>query len=677
MDTFGGESIISPPDHTPSLTSSLTTSSEIYNIYINKSDDHVQPKASVPSDIETSEIFNSYNIHINKSDNHIQLKASVPPDIEANSLIKKLESSFAIINMQMQTYNKTRNNAINKLNTIFEGNPELKDKYLKTINLNDFDISTSKEVSDIEEIQKLFNNIISNFSSKFTQNEINYILSSDKIKDKIFFISNLVTQLMNENQKFQRINEEVKNKQEIYKKESENNFNIKIKKLQDVVTQLNTEITNQKKIFKSKKLKYKKNIKIIEDFIFKREDDIKQKDHKVLSKIKSMNDIKKSTEKKHREATVLLEQKDREIEGLKSQLNNNTNSHNKIIRRFQSSISIKEKEITCLKEALEKKNEENKKLNDALEKEVGGKKGAKNRSLSRKKSIANLTQRIIKKDEKIKEKEEEINNNIQKENKLSLEELTSVREEGKVKKDRENDLLEKIKTLSKKNQEKDELIQNYIYEINYLMKKENKSDEIHQSKLEEKNKEIEKLKRELKTMTTKFNEAASTTINKDKEINIEKETDFINSEVHEKSLNEEEEKDNNEIIKKEFNTIKKSINIISKIIDSKKEKNPEDFDFLKPLIEKFSNLAPVIQNQLEKKCSLISSNLCQFDSNDDNDSLKMIKLSCGHYYHRDCLKLYITIRYFNIEEITPNLEIECPSCNENSKVIFFFFFNEG
>ncbi|KAL6635577.1 hypothetical protein U3516DRAFT_616955 [Neocallimastix sp. 'constans'] len=667
MDTFGGESIISPPDHTPSLTSSLTTSSEIYNIYINKSDDHVQPKASVPSDIETSEIFNSYNIHINKSDNHIQLKASVPPDIEANSLIKKLESSFAIINMQMQTYNKTRNNAINKLNTIFEGNPELKDKYLKTINLNDFDISTSKEVSDIEEIQKLFNNIISNFSSKFTQNEINYILSSDKIKDKIFFISNLVTQLMNENQKFQRINEEVKNKQEIYKKESENNFNIKIKKLQDVVTQLNTEITNQKKIFKSKKLKYKKNIKIIEDFIFKREDDIKQKDRKVLSKIKSMNDIKKSTEKKHREATVLLEQKDREIEGLKSQLNNNTNSHNKIIRRFQSSISIKEKEITCLKEALEKKNEENKKLNDALEKEVGGKKGAKNRSLSRKKSIANLTQRIIKKDEKIKEKEEEINNNIQKENKLSLEELTSVREEGKVKKDRENDLLEKIKTLSKKNQEKDELIQNYINEINYLMKKESKSDEIHQSKLEEKNKEIEKLKRELKTMTTKFNEAASTTINKDKEINIEKETDFINSEVHEKSLNEEEEKDSDEIIKKEFNTIKKSINKISKIIDSKKEKNPEDFDFLKPLIEKFSNLAPVIQNQLEKKCSLISSNLCQFDSNDDNDSLKMIKLSCGHYYHRDCLKLYITIRYFNIEEITPNLEIECPSCNENSK----------
>jgi len=670
MDTFGGESIISPPDHTPSLTSSLTTSSEIYNIYINKSDDHVQPKASVPSDIETSEIFNSYNIHINKSDNHIQLKASVPPDIEANSLIKKLESSFAIINMQMQTYNKTRNNAINKLNTIFEGNPELKDKYLKTINLNDFDISTSKEVSDIEEIQKLFNNIISNFSSKFTQNEINYILSSDKIKDKIFFISNLVTQLMNENQKFQRINEEVKNKQEIYKKESENNFNIKIKKLQDVVTQLNTEITNQKKIFKSKKLKYKKNIKIIEDFIFKREDDIKQKDRKVLSKIKSMNDIKKSTEKKHREATVLLEQKDREIEGLKSQLNNNTNSHNKIIRRFQSSISIKEKEITCLKEALEKKNEENKKLNDALEKEVGGKKGAKNRSLSRKKSIANLTQRIIKKDEKIKEKEEEINNNIQKENKLSLEELTSVREEGKVKKDRENDLLEKIKTLSKKNQEKDELIQNYINEINYLMKKESKSDEIHQSKLEEKNKEIEKLKRELKTMTTKFNEAASTTINKDKEINIEKETDFINSEVHEKSLNEEEEKDSDEIIKKEFNTIKKSINKISKIIDSKKEKNPEDFDFLKPLIEKFSNLAPVIQNQLEKKCSLISSNLCQFDSNDDNDSLKMIKLSCGHYYHSDCLKLYITIRYFNIEEITPNLEIECPSCNENSKVIF-------
>jgi len=665
MDTFGGESIISPPDHTPSLTSSLTTSSEIYNIYINKSDDHVQPKASVPSDIETSEIFNSYNIHINKSDNHIQLKASVPPDIEANSLIKKLESSFAIINMQMQTYNKTRNNAINKLNTIFEGNPELKDKYLKTINLNDFDISTSKEVSDIEEIQKLFNNIISNFSSKFTQNEINYILSSDKIKDKIFFISNLVTQLMNENQKFQRINEEVKNKQEIYKKESENNFNIKIKKLQDVVTQLNTEITNQKKIFKSKKLKYKKNIKIIEDFIFKREDDIKQKDRKVLSKIKSMNDIKKSTEKKHREATVLLEQKDREIEGLKSQLNNNTNSHNKIIRRFQSSISIKEKEITCLKEALEKKNEENKKLNDALEKEVGGKKGAKNRSLSRKKSIANLTQRIIKKDEKIKEKEEEINNNIQKENKLSLEELTSVREEGKVKKDRENDLLEKIKTLSKKNQEKDELIQNYINEINYLMKKESKSDEIHQSKLEEKNKEIEKLKRELKTMTTKFNEAASTTINKDKEINIEKETDFINSEVHEKSLNEEEEKDSDEIIKKEFNTIKKSINKISKIIDSKKEKNPEDFDFLKPLIEKFSNLAPVIQNQLEKKCSLISSNLCQFDSNDDNDSLKMIKLSCGHYYHRDCLKLYITIRYFNIEEITHNLEIECPSCNEN------------
>ncbi|ORY38717.1 hypothetical protein LY90DRAFT_510831 [Neocallimastix californiae] len=670
MDTFGGESIFSPPDHTPLLTSSLTTSSEIfnsYNIHINKSDDHVQPKASVPSDIETSEIFNSYNIHINKSDNHIQLKASVPPDIEANSLIKKLESSFAIINMQMQTYNKTRNNAINKLNTIFEGNPELKDKYLKTINLNDFDISTSKEVSDIEEIQKLFNNIISNFSSKFTQNEINYILSSDKIKDKIFFISNLVTQLMNENQKFQRINEEVKNKQEIYKKESENNFNIKIKKLQDVVTQLNTEITNQKKIFKSKKLKYKKNIKIIEDFIFKREDDIKQKDHKVLSKIKSMNDIKKSTEKKHREATVLLEQKDREIEGLKSQLNNNTNSHNKIIRRFQSIISIKEKEITCLKEALEKKNEENKKLNDALEKEVGGKKGAKNRSLSRKKSIANLTQRIIKKDEKIKEKEEEINNNIQKENKLSLEELTSVREEGKVKKDRENDLLEKIKTLSKKNQEKDELIQNYINEINYLMKKESKSDEIHQSKLEEKNKEIEKLKRELKTMTTKFNEAASTTINKDKEINIEKETDFINSEVHEKSLNEEEEKDSDEIIKKEFNTIKKSINKISKIIDSKKEKNPEDFDFLKPLIEKFSNLAPVIQNQLEKKCSLISSNLCQFDSNDDNDSLKMIKLSCGHYYHRDCLKLYITIRYFNIEEITPNLEIECPSCNENSK----------
>jgi len=598
MDTFGGESIISPPDHTPSLTSSLTTSSEIYNIYINKSDDHVQPKASVPSDIETSEIFNSYNIHINKSDNHIQLKASVPPDIEANSLIKKLESSFAIINMQMQTYNKTRNNAINKLNTIFEGNPELKDKYLKTINLNDFDISTSKEVSDIEEIQKLFNNIISNFSSKFTQNEINYILSSDKIKDKIFFISNLVTQLMNENQKFQRINEEVKNKQEIYKKESENNFNIKIKKLQDVVTQLNTEITNQKKIFKSKKLKYKKNIKIIEDFIFKREDDIKQKDRKVLSKIKSMNDIKKSTEKKHREATVLLEQKDREIEGLKSQLNNNTNSHNKIIRRFQSSISIKEKEITCLKEALEKKNEENKKLNDALEKEVGGKKGAKNRSLSRKKSIANLTQRIIKKDEKIKEKEEEINNNIQKENKLSLEELTSVREEGKVKKDRENDLLEKIKTLSKKNQEKDELIQNYINEINYLMKKESKSDEIHQSKLEEKNKEIEKLKRELKTMTTKFNEAASTTINKDKEINIEKETDFINSEVHEKSLNEEEEKDSDEIIKKEFNTIKKSINKISKIIDSKKEKNPKDFDFLKHLIKKFLNLDTLIQNKI-------------------------------------------------------------------------------
>ncbi|KAG4083948.1 hypothetical protein H8356DRAFT_967091 [Neocallimastix lanati (nom. inval.)] len=157
------------------------------------------------------------------------------------------------------------------------------------------------------------------------------------------------------------------------------------------------------------------------------------------------------------------------------------------------------------------------------------------------------------------------------------------------------------------------------------------------------------------------------------EDNAKKETDSLKLELQEKLLKEEEEEeDTEEIIRIKFNYVKKNINEISKILNSKKEKNSKgtpSLNILIPFINKISKIVPKVQNQLEKKCCLIFSNLCNYEAsngevfNGNNiESPKIVQLSCGHYCHEECLNSMVAIQYPSVEKVSPDLVFRCPTC---------------
>ncbi|ORY36237.1 hypothetical protein LY90DRAFT_511582 [Neocallimastix californiae] len=145
-----------------------------------------------------------------------------------------------------------------------------------------------------------------------------------------------------------------------------------------------------------------------------------------------------------------------------------------------------------------------------------------------------------------------------------------------------------------------------------------------------------------------------------------------NIELHKHILNEKEE-DYDEMLKLKLNNSKEIIYEIDKIIKTK-EKNQEQTThliFLKSLSEKITNLVPKIQIQIERKCALISSDICGYESSkgeifyNNNDSNKIIHLSCGHYIHDECLQSSLRVSNSNIEKLTPKTIIKCPSCGED------------
>ncbi|KAG4085902.1 hypothetical protein H8356DRAFT_1282521 [Neocallimastix lanati (nom. inval.)] len=146
-------------------------------------------------------------------------------------------------------------------------------------------------------------------------------------------------------------------------------------------------------------------------------------------------------------------------------------------------------------------------------------------------------------------------------------------------------------------------------------------------------------------------------------------------ELYQHKLSENEE-DNDEILKLKLNNSEEIRNEIDKIIETKekKEKNQEkatSLIFLKSLFEKIITFTPKIQIQIETKCVLISSNRCCYESSEgeiiynNNDSIKIIHLSCGHYIHEECLRSTLTIYNYNIEELTSETIIKCPSCHKD------------
>jgi len=78
------------------------------------------------------------------------------------------------------------------------------------------------------------------------------------------------------------------------------------------------------------------------------------------------------------------------------------------------------------------------------------------------------------------------------------------------------------------------------------------------------------------------------------------------------------------------------------------------------------------KNRNIEKCEFLSSGICICISSegeiltDEENLLKMVKLNCGHIFHHECLKI---ITNSNIENIQPGIEIRCPKCFINSKVI--------
>ncbi|KAL6625456.1 hypothetical protein U3516DRAFT_823557 [Neocallimastix sp. 'constans'] len=76
--------------------------------------------------------------------------------------------------------------------------------------------------------------------------------------------------------------------------------------------------------------------------------------------------------------------------------------------------------------------------------------------------------------------------------------------------------------------------------------------------------------------------------------------------------------------------------------------------------------------QTARKCSPI----CFYESfNDDEthynneNSIEMVQLACGHYFHDKCLRWYFKINYNTKEEITHNTVIKCPVCIKNVVVL--------
>ncbi|KAL6623750.1 hypothetical protein U3516DRAFT_744118 [Neocallimastix sp. 'constans'] len=174
----------------------------------------------------------------------------------------------------------------------------------------------------------------------------------------------------------------------------------------------------------------------------------------------------------------------------------------------------------------------------------------------------------------------------------------------------------------------------YIDEINSLKRKGNKKIELFKFEIDKKNDEIKKMNNKIELLIKKL---------KTKTNNNEK-RNTKNIELHKHILNEKEE-DYDEMLKLKLNNSKEIIYEIDKIIKTK-EKNQE-------------------------KCALISSDICGYESSkgeifyNNNDSNKIIHLSCGHYIHDECLQSSLRVSNSNIEKLTPKTIIKCPSCGED------------
>ncbi|KAG4083951.1 hypothetical protein H8356DRAFT_1746478 [Neocallimastix lanati (nom. inval.)] len=217
-------------------------------------------------------------------------------------------------------------------------------------------------------------------------------------------------------------------------------------------------------------------------------------------------------------------------------------------------------------------------------------------------------------------------------------------------------------------------IENLTNENHELQKKNEKMENQHKdymkqvnNKVKELNRIIENKEEEKKLMQEKLNKVTVqlSEIKKNNE-----KTDILKTNQYQNLL--AKEGNDEEILKLEFNNFKENLNKITSTIKIK-GKNPEeaaDLSILNYLFNKITKIVPKIQNQIEKKCSLICSDLCNHESS-MGDSIKKVQLNCGHYFHYECLKSYLAFlsSYIEKEEITTNSEIKCPICYKNTIVL--------
>jgi len=224
-------------------------------------------------------------------------------------------------------------------------------------------------------------------------------------------------------------------------------------------------------------------------------------------------------------------------------------------------------------------------------------------------------------------------------------------------------------------------IENLTNENNELQKKNEKMKNQYKDYIKQVNNEVKKLNRiiinkeeEKKLMQEKLNKI--TVQLSEIEKNNEK-TDILKTNQYQNLL--AKEGNDEEILNLEFNNFKENLNKITSTIKTKGN-NPEEaanLSILKNLFDKITKIVPKIQNQMEKKCSLICFNLCSYESsmgeifyNKEVNSIKTVQLKCGHHFHHECLRSNLMIcSNYNEEEIIPNTEVKCPICYKNTIVL--------
>jgi len=226
---------------------------------------------------------------------------------------------------------------------------------------------------------------------------------------------------------------------------------------------------------------------------------------------------------------------------------------------------------------------------------------------------------------------------------------------------------EKIEFLENNQREKEILISE--------LQNENEKNHMELVSLVNINKEMEK---EIASLKKEFKEIKEENIDDDVNENLLFIKNNIDEAKHDlqqymKHLESEypESRNQSSIYEKIYTLFMYSLNDLSQMNEM------NDSNMLNHHFKNFIDKMAIVFDGIKQKCNLINIDSCFYENKNgdfyynDNDNDPIVKSSCGCKYHSSCIKTYLAVNDYDIDDYETDspIEFKCPCCYEYSTII--------